>query len=87
MISLCPFTKDRCEEEACALWLKDLERCSFKEIAMQMFGLRLELNSLSASTDLIPKKLRIAKSNDLKRELERLKVDIGSIPHKIKIKT
>jgi len=50
-----------------------------------MFGLRLELNSLSASTDLIPKKLRIAKSNDLKRELERLRVDVSSIPHKIKI--
>ncbi|MHA1370521.1 MAG: hypothetical protein ACTSRA_12515 [Promethearchaeota archaeon] len=64
MISLCPFTKDRCEEEACALWLKDLARCSIKEIAMRM-----------------------VQSSDLVRELERLKVDISSIPHKIKIKT
>jgi len=62
MRSLCPFTKSICDEKVCALWLKDLERCSFKEIAMRM-----------------------AQSNDLIRELERLKVNVGSIPHKIKI--
>jgi len=62
MKPLCPFIKSWCLEESCALWLKDLERCSFKEIAMRM-----------------------VQSSDLVRELERLKVDIGSIPHKIKI--
>jgi len=62
MRNLCPFTKSICDEETCALWLKDLARCSIKEIAMRM-----------------------AQSNDLMRELERLRVDIGSIPHKINI--
>jgi len=42
--------------------VEDLQRCSFKEIAMRM-----------------------VQSNDLIRELERLKVDISSIPHKINI--
>ena len=60
MRNFCPFTKDALCCENCALWLKDLQRCSFKEIAMRM-----------------------AQSNDLIRELERLRVDIGSIPHKI----
>jgi len=36
MRSLCPFTKSTCDEEACALWLKELVRCSIKEIAMRM---------------------------------------------------
>jgi len=62
MRNLCPFTKSTCDEEACALWLKDLERCSIKEIAMRM-----------------------VQSSDLVRELERLKVNISSIPHKINI--
>jgi len=62
MRSLCPFTKSICDEGACELWLKDLVRCSIKEIAMRM-----------------------VQSSDLVRELERLKVDISSIPHKIKI--
>jgi len=62
MKPLCPFIKSWCLEEACALWLKELVRCSIKEIAMRM-----------------------VQSSDLVRELERLKVDISSIPHKIKI--
>jgi len=59
MRNLCPFTKDALCCEDCALWLKDLERCSFKEIAMQMNGIR--------------------------GELEHCRINIGSIPHKIKI--
>jgi len=61
MGDFCPFTNNTCEKEICALWLKDLERCSLKEIALQI--------------------------HELRRELGYLKVDIGSIPHKIKIKT
>jgi len=62
MGDFCPFTNNTCEKEICALWLKDLARCSIKEIAMRM-----------------------VQSGDLVRELERLKVDISSIPHKIKM--
>jgi len=55
MRNLCPFTKSICDKEACALWLKHLKVCSFKEIVIQI--------------------------ND------HLNAIIGSIPHKIKIKT
>jgi len=58
MRSLCPFTKSMCDEKACALWLKDLERCSFKEIALQMHGLRREFECLNANIDLLPHRLK-----------------------------
>jgi len=61
MRNLCPFTKSICDKEACALWLKHLKVCSFKEIVIQI--------------------------NDLKKEISHLNAIIGSIPHKIKIKT
>ena len=60
MGEFCPFINSTCKKEICALWLKDLARCSIKEIAMRM-----------------------VQSNDLIREIERLRVDISSIPHKI----
>lgn len=53
MENLCPFTKSTCDEEACALWLKDLARCSIKEIAIQTHGLRRELECLNANVHLL----------------------------------
>jgi len=61
MRNFCPFTKDALCCENCALWLKDLQRCSFKEIAMRMAqssDLIRELERLNANIDLLPQVLK-----------------------------
>jgi len=58
MGDFCPFTNNTCEKEICALWLKDLARCSIKEIAMQMHEIRKELEHLNANIDLLPRVLK-----------------------------
>jgi len=57
MRNLCPFTKSTCDE-TCELWLKHLQRCSFKEIAVQLYGLRKELEYLNGNVDLLPRALK-----------------------------
>jgi len=58
MRDFCPFTNNTCEKEICALWLKHLEKCSFKEMALQMHGVRKEVERLVAIVDLVLYRLK-----------------------------